>query len=198
MSFLVFAGVSIAVGKYSEITYYDEVVVNYFDPLRIGYLVNFALFITNFGIKYVFYILYAFLLILWGFKKIKTAAFLLLATGGGLYLDLFFKSVFCRPRPVIENPVISVATYGFPSGHAIVSACFYGALIYLTFKYIKNIRLKVLIISSLCILILLIDISRVYLGVHYPSDVIAGMSLGIFWLSLCVLLYKKLTRTDNF
>lgn len=94
------------------------------------------------------------------------------------------KHIICRPRPnhlrlIVENG------YSFPSGHAMISICLYGLLIYLVNKKIKNKLLKIVLTILLIILILGIGISRIYVGVHYPSDVLGG-----YLLSLSILIFN--------
>ena len=91
------------------------------------------------------------------------------------------KFIFSRARPL--EPLLQPALgYSFPSGHSFVSFAFYGLLIFLSYKYLETPVLKWLIIISLSLLILLIGVSRIYLRVHYASDVLAGFSIGIIWL----------------
>lgn len=96
-----------------------------------------------------------------------------------------FKAIVQRPRP-IENRIISETGYSFPSGHSMVSMAFYGYLIYLIYKYIKNKYLKWTLIVIFSILILLIGLSRIYLGVHYISDVIGGFVFSIAYLIIFI------------
>ena len=94
-----------------------------------------------------------------------------------------------RPRP-IEFRIIDENGYSFPSGHSMVSAAFYGFLIYLIYKNIKNKYLKWGLITILSLLIIFIGISRIYLGVHYTSDVLAGFLISISYLIIFTSLIK--------
>lgn len=98
-----------------------------------------------------------------------------------LALMFSLKELFNRERPLLPlfDPAIGLS---FPSGHAMSSITFYGLLIYLAFTRIENQLVKIFLILSLIIIILMIGISRVYLRVHYFSDVLAGFSVGILWL----------------
>ena len=95
------------------------------------------------------------------------------------------KQIFQRPRP-INTRIIDESGYSFPSGHSMVSMAFYGYLIYLIHKNIKNKYVKVALTLLLSILIISIGISRIYLGVHYTSDVIAGFLVAIAYLIIFV------------
>lgn len=121
--------------------------------------------------------------------SIKVAAIALSSTA----MMLLLKSIFSRQRPLI--PLLKPALgYSFPSGHSMMSFSFYGLLIYLTYKYVENKVLKSLLIAFLIVLILLIGFSRIYLRVHYASDVLAGFSVGIIWLVFSIWLLNRLER----
>jgi membrane-associated phospholipid phosphatase len=100
---------------------------------------------------------------------------------------LFFatiKLVVARPRPLLEDARIIQSGFSFPSGHAAVSATFYGTLAYLLMRASKRETVKILVGLCAALLVFLIGLSRIYLGVHYPSDVVAGWIAGLFWLVL--------------
>ena len=141
-----------------------------------------AKFITNFGgvigLIIIAIIISSILII----KKHKLMGFLIwlnLAISGGL--NQILKRLVQRPRPT-EYRLIEESGYSFPSGHSMVSAAFYGFFIYLIFKNVKNKHIKWISITSLSVLIILIGISRIYLGVHYTSDVMAGFVISISYL----------------
>ena len=96
-------------------------------------------------------------------------------------LNQILKFIIQRPRPT-EFRILDERGYSFPSGHSMISATFYGFLIYLIYKNVKNKYLKYSLITMLVILILLIGTSRIYLGVHYTSDVLAGFLIAISYL----------------
>ena len=100
-------------------------------------------------------------------------------------LNLLLKQIVQRPRPT-EYRIVNETGYSFPSGHSMVSMAFYGFLIYLIYKYVKNQYLKIGLITFLSILIISIGISRIYLGVHYTSDVMAGFCISVSYLVLYV------------
>lgn len=108
-------------------------------------------------------------------------------------LNNLIKIIFMRARPDI-NPLVIETSYSFPSGHSMISMVFYGYLIYIIYTHKDNIKVKWILITLLSILILLIGISRIYLGVHYASDVIGGFSFGIAYLIIYISILKKVTR----
>ncbi|MGV3704328.1 MAG: phosphatase PAP2 family protein [Arcticibacter sp.] len=106
------------------------------------------------------------------------------------------KLLFNRPRPLI--PLLEPAHgLSFPSGHAMTSITFFGLFIYLTSSYVKNVFLRVFLIVLLLSFILTIGYSRVYLRVHYPSDVLAGYCMGTVWLIFCLWTLKKFERKER-
>lgn len=104
-------------------------------------------------------------------------------------INQVLKHIIQRPRP-IEFRIINENGYSFPSGHSMVSMAFYGFLIYIAYKNIENKYIKIAICIILSILILLIGISRIYLGVHYASDVIGGFCFSIAYL----IIYTKIIK----
>ena len=107
-------------------------------------------------------------------------------------LNRLLKIIIARPRPEILR-LVQEDGYSFPSGHSMVSMGFYGFLIYLIFKNIQNKKIKYISIIFLSILILLIGISRIYLGVHYFTDVIGGFVIAIIYLLVFIkFVYKNL------
>ena len=100
-------------------------------------------------------------------------------------LNIVLKQIVQRPRPT-EYRIVNETGYSFPSGHSMVSMAFYGFLIYLIYKYVKNQYLKIGLITFLSILIISNGISRIYLGVHYTSDVMAGFCISVSYLVLYI------------
>ena len=116
-------------------------------------------------------------------KKIGTLIWINIAIS--TLLNQILKYIIQRPRPT-EFRIIDERGYSFPSGHSMISATFYGFLIYLIYKNVKNKYLKYSLITMLVILILLIGTSRIYLGVHYTSDVLAGFLIAISYLIIFI------------
>lgn len=125
-------------------------------------------------------------LFLWLTKHRYSAALLLIATVGGILLNGLLKMGFGRPRPQIFDWGVEVVSWSFPSGHAMSAAVVYGTVAYLASRLQVRHWHRVLTLAAAAILILLIAISRLYLGVHYPSDVIAGVIIGLAWASFCM------------
>lgn len=147
-----------------------------------------AKFITNFGGAIFLITLTVILFILIKNKKIGLSILTNLVVIAGL--NQVIKRILQRPRPT-EYKIIEETGYSFPSGHSMVSMAFYGYLIYLIYKYVKNKYIKWISIIALSILICFIGISRIYLGVHYTSDVLGGFLLSISYLIIYVSVVNK-------
>lgn len=112
---------------------------------------------------------------------------------GGVSLMFILKNLFGRARP--QDPLLStVSGLSFPSGHALISVAFYGLLIYLVWHNISHKIIRWVLIVLLLVLILIIGLSRIYLRVHYASDVLAGFAMGIIWLVLSIWILRKIER----
>jgi membrane protein DedA with SNARE-associated domain/membrane-associated phospholipid phosphatase len=105
--------------------------------------------------------------------------------GGGL-LDGVLKRVFHRPRPAWDLPILTARGWSFPSGHAMGSLVAYGMLVYLMVRTMGHPRRRLALAGCALVLVLLIGLSRMYLGVHYFSDVVAGYAAGTVWLTACI------------
>lgn len=114
------------------------------------------------------------------------AAGLAAAVLGGILLNNFLKIMIHRPRPLSETTLVTVYGWSFPSGHAMNSMIFYGIIAYLIVRGIRAWSAKVVIITIALCIVLTIGLSRIYLQIHYFSDVIAGFAGGLFWLNVCI------------
>ena len=110
--------------------------------------------------------------------------------------NFIFKNIFRRPRP-FEYMLVDVSGYSFPSAHAMVGVAFYGTLLYLNNKFIKDKKLKISINILLWILIIMTPISRVYLGVHNFSDIFIGSVLGMFIVRTSIYFLNKISNEDR-
>jgi undecaprenyl-diphosphatase len=125
-------------------------------------------------------------------RKYAALAFLLTAVLGGLLLSFMLKTWFERPRPQIVPYLCAVAGSSFPSGHSMMSAVVYLTLGALLAARAARRRSKLMLLSLALLLTGLVGCSRVCLGVHYPSDVLAGWTAGLVWAALCWLIARRL------
>lgn len=105
-------------------------------------------------------------------------------------LNNLLKIIFLRPRPNVNNLILE-SGYSFPSGHSSIGMAFYGYLIYLIYKYVNNKKIKISLIIFLSLVIVAIGLSRIYLGVHYASDVLGGFLLAIVYLIIFITITNK-------
>jgi len=132
-------------------------------------------------------------LVLWWRAKRRAALWLAVTTLGALVLDLALKYAFHRHRPTPYFGSLPT-TYSFPSGHSLFSFCFYGTLAGLMAARTSSRPLKVAIYVLAALLILSIGLSRIYLGVHYPTDVVAGYLAAGIWVTTVVILDRWRSR----
>lgn len=123
---------------------------------------------------------------LWLTRHQYSAALLLISTVGGILLNNLLKVGFDRPRPRVFEWGSQALSSSFPSGHAMSAAVVYGTVAYLAARLQKRHLHRVLTLLAAFLLIVLIAITRLYLGVHYPSDVLAGIIIGLAWASFCM------------
>ena len=125
----------------------------------------------------------------------RHAAWFVLATVlGGAALNSLLKLGFARPRPDIVTPLTKVLTLSFPSGHAALSTVCYLTLGVLLAQTQASRALRVYFIATAMLLTLLVGLSRIYLGVHYPTDVLAGWCFGIAWALICWTIMRHFQR----
>jgi undecaprenyl-diphosphatase len=120
--------------------------------------------------------------------------YLVVTAGGGGLLNLELKRYFARARPIAAEMLRRANGYSFPSGHAMGSAVAFGALAYLAFRAIKSWPAKTSVMALSYTLVASIALSRVYLGVHWISDVLAGVTVGTVWVTTTSVAYETLRR----
>src|SRR5688500_7368754 len=125
----------------------------------------------------------------------RNAAFVFLASVGGWLLNDLLKEVFARPRPDVVPHLRQVMSLSFPSGHALTSAAVFLTLGALLMRVANSRFVKFYIMFIAMLATLLVGATRVYLGVHYPTDVLAGWLIGTSWALFCWLLERSLERT---
>jgi undecaprenyl-diphosphatase len=112
-------------------------------------------------------------------KKWRYMYSLIISISGSIIFVILIKIIIGRQRPPIENALIIMEDFSFPSGHSYMAVAFYGLIIYFIFDMLKNNNIKYLILAAGIIFILTLGFSRLYLGVHWPSDVFAGFAAAI-------------------
>jgi undecaprenyl-diphosphatase len=131
---------------------------------------------------------------LWLSTHRYSATLLLVATAGGLVLNNVLKLGFSRPRPHIFAWGTHVMSSSFPSGHAMSAAVVYGTVAYLAARLQRRRLSRIITMLVAAFMIAIISFSRLYLGVHYPSDVAAGIVVGLAWAGFCMATLEGLQR----
>ncbi len=177
---------------FSKQNTFDDKVFNFISQYRTPGLTRFMLGLTFFA-KHTFLIPANLLLLAYCYIlknkwfAIKVAALSLSSLG----LLSILKNTFQRVRP-IDPLVPGITNYSFPSGHSLMSVTFYGLLIYVAWHEIQNRWVRVLSYVFLGLLILSIAFSRIYLRVHYASDVLAGLAMGLIWVIVSLYILNKI------
>jgi len=138
----------------------------------------------GFGTSYIVIVAATFLLLTY-LKRWRELGALTICLTGGAVLSFLLKILFHRTRPDLFQ-VVKETSYSFPSGHALATMCFYGMVAFLIMRKTSSWRGRLTVMTLTVILSVLIGISRIYLGVHYPTDVIAGYAIGSMWLAFCI------------
>lgn len=178
--------------------YFDETVRNFIHEYASPFLTNVMQSASFLG-STLFLILFGVIIVvaLYLRKHRHGAILFTITTVGSSILLVMLKFAFHRARPEPFFDTILPSSYSFPSGHSLASFCFYGALAIILTSRIKNIQLKILIWILSLAMILLIGISRIYLGVHHPSDVVAGFAVAFVWVVTIALGDKLIHAQKN-
>lgn len=122
---------------------------------------------------------------------------LLLSVPGGMLLNVGIKHLVQRARPHLDDPLMTLTTYSFPSGHTAGAALFYGFLTALVFAHPAAGRWRIAMAVVAVAMVLLVGLSRIYLGVHYFTDVVAALVEAALWLALCLAGVRALRRRSE-
>lgn len=200
LSFVVFVfGINLFVELTDELSgkalkAYDQKITDFVISFRTPELNNFFQFITDLGDLYAYAVVSGIATIFF-LKKFRSWKFVLQLLGVLLVSalsNIALKRFFDRARPDIEHLVVA-KSLSYPSGHAMSAMAFYGFLIYLLHHVRMPGWLRSFLTMVFFFLILAIGTSRIYLGVHFPSDVAAGFLGGLIWVAFCVVLYNIIT-----
>ena len=185
--------------KSSVLAQFDTTISEFIVSFRSPALTKYFVIVTDIGDVYGYLVVFlgCSFLFYFIFKSLKYVVQLTLVMALALSSNVILKQIINRARPDLEH-LVTVETLSYPSGHAMTSMAFYGFLIYLLYRFKINSFLKFAISALLVVLILSIGISRIYLGVHYPSDIAGGFIAGFIWVVFCALIFNvlKIFRED--
>ncbi|WP_026584242.1 phosphatase PAP2 family protein [Bacillus sp. J33] len=174
----------------NELVRFDEQVIGYIQAFISPRLTEFMNVITFLGsVKWLTLAVIISSILLFIFKKRSLAFFMIISSGVGALFNYLLKWIFKRERPDIR-PLIEEQGFSFPSGHSMGSFIFYGSLAYMIVHLAKKRRWKAAWTLLLGCFIAAIGLSRIYLGVHFPSDVVAGFAAGGVWLTIMILGFR--------
>ena len=129
--------------------------------------------------------------------RLRHALLLLAASLGALVLNMTLKSIFDRPRPTIVPALIEVGQASYPSGHAMASTAVYVTIAAVIASQSRRLREKLYLLGAGILLSMAIGLTRVYLGVHYPTDVLGGWAAGMAWATVCWIAARWLARDQR-
>jgi membrane-associated phospholipid phosphatase len=187
-SSLVFAWLAIAVDGGGPVVSLDNAIAAWLHAHATGFATDVLSTVTQLGgatVLLAITVVAALALLLR--RRVAHAALMAAALAGGEGLNMALKAAFERPRPGFSDPLATAAGFSFPSGHAMVSLTVYGALAFVVAAGVGSRRTRVVVLGSAVALVIAIGFSRLYLGVHYVSDVVAAYCAGLAWLMLCTL-----------
>jgi membrane-associated phospholipid phosphatase len=177
---------------------FDRVVDDYLHAHATPPLTTFFLIVTALGSIEAMVLLGVIVaaILAWGRRWVFLGSWLA-AVAGSAVLNHLLKVLFARPRPHFEHPLLVETSYSFPSGHAMESFVVYGMLAYFAVLALRSWESRVAAVFGAALLVVLIGFSRMYLGVHYLSDVLAGYAAGGVWLSALITGTETIRRSKN-
>ncbi|MCL5090511.1 MAG: phosphatase PAP2 family protein [Patescibacteria group bacterium] len=193
-----FIGILLTFGLFAALTedvlrketlFYDQLITEAIYSLRTPLLTKIMILVTTTGGN-TFFIGISLTVILFLLNKHKTEAVIFAWTIViGVAMNFFLKLLFHRPRPILA-PLLSTNDFSYPSGHAMNSLIIYGFLVFLFFRFTRNKKLTTFVGILAAIWVLVIGFSRIYLGVHFPTDILGGYLAGA-WILFTALVIEK-------
>jgi undecaprenyl-diphosphatase len=171
---------------------FDEKILKWVETLRTPFLNSMMLDVTALGGLALTVVLGLLASIIFLLARDPAAAIhLILTASGGFLISLWSKNLILRPRPSLIPQLIRASGFSYPSGHSITSACIYLTMAILACRHFKQIKTRIVLLALAGAMIALISFSRIYLGVHYPSDTMSGALIGLAWALFMAALFAK-------
>jgi undecaprenyl-diphosphatase len=171
---------------------FDEGILRWVETLRSPFMNAMMVDITALGGLALTVVLGLLACALFLLSKDRAAAIhLFLTAGGGFLISIYTKGLIARPRPSVIPQLIKASGFSYPSGHSITSSAVYLTMAILACRHFKSIRARVTLLALAAVMITLVSFSRLYLGVHYPSDTMSGALMGMTWALFMAALFSK-------
>lgn len=184
---LLFAVIAVNVVSGGTLTIIDANVAQWLHAHSTPVLTQYLLILTHIHDPIVISLIVVLIALYMTFKKRwRDVLVIVLIVEGGMLLNLLVKYAFQRARPSFETPLVMLTTYSFPSGHVAASTFFYGVLAALLISHNPSWSRATCIILVAFVMVIMVAFSRMYLGAHYLSDVLAAFLEGIAWIALCL------------
>lgn len=166
---------------------FDETVATYFHERATPAMITTMKAISFFGSSaFIIPVTVLIAISLWWRRKMYALASVVLVVGGGTLLNLAIKQAIHRHRPVFAHPIATLSSYSFPSGHTMDSTLLYGLLAVFFAMSARSAAAKLAGFIAAGVVVALVGLSRIYLGLHYLTDVLGAMAAGVAWLALCL------------
>ncbi len=190
-----FAGVAEDVVTGDPLVVADQVITHWFQRHSAAGVMRWMVLVTDAHDAFPISVLgFAFALYLAWRREGYWLLTLVLVLPGGMLLNVLLKQIFQRGRPVLDEPLLALSSYSFPSGHVTGATLLYGVLAAFLATRMRKLGSRVTLYAMACLMVLLVAVTRVYLGAHYFSDVVAAAAWGTAWLVLCLVLGGELRR----
>ncbi|HEY2493501.1 MAG TPA: phosphatase PAP2 family protein [Paenibacillus sp.] len=191
---LMFVGIAFAIGG-NRVTFFDNPIISFIQGLESPAWTGVMKWFTTVGSAGVMIIIsICTLFILYVVFKHRQELILFFAVVlGSQFLNIMLKNIFKRIRPDLHR-LIEIEGFSFPSGHSMAAFSFYGILTYLMWRHTRPRVARIILLTCSASMILLIGVSRVYLGVHYPSDIIGGYLASSAWILICIISFKRFKK----
>lgn len=190
--FILFLRLTLEVQSNGPLQAFDDSVLKWVESLRTPFMNIMMLDITALGGLALNFILGILAIVIFLLSRDPAAAIhLTLTTAGGFAISIFMKNIILRPRPTIIPQLIHASGFSYPSGHSITSAAVYLTMAILACRHFKSYQARIILLALSGTMITLISFSRIYLGVHYPTDTLSGALIGITWALIMAALFSK-------
>lgn len=192
LSLILFMRLTMEVQSNGPLQLFDDSVLRWVESLRTPFMNIMILDITALGGLALNFILGILAIVIFLLARDPAAAIhLTLTTAGGFGISILMKNIIVRPRPTIIPQLIHASGFSYPSGHSITSAAVYLTMAILACRHFKSYQARLILLTLSGVMIALISFSRIYLGVHYPTDTLSGALIGISWALIMAALFSK-------